>query len=174
MERLAWIRIPRAGDDPGPGVRILYRNGFQRQGNVIKLLGDLATEGRMARVLVAVEDPLDLQSSANGQPSLLLGEYVRVEIEGRMLENVYRIPRSALRDAANLWLVDAENRLEIRPVQTVWRDTETVLLKEGLEPGDRLIISDLSKPVAGMPVKTEAGGPEEQTAGEKKKMEPSE
>ena len=158
VERLTWVRIPRADDGPGSEVRVLYRNGFHRQGKVIKLLGDLETEGRMARILVAVKDPLDMESSVNGQPPLLLGEYVRVEIEGRMLENVYRIPRSALRDATNLWLVDDGNHLEIRPVQTVWRDTDTVLLREGLEPGDRLIISDLSKPVAGMPVRTEAAG----------------
>lgn len=166
VERLRWVRIPRADDGPGSEVRVLYRNGFHRQGKVIKLLGDLETEGRMARILVSVKDPLDIESSANGQPPLLIDEYVRVEIDGQMLENVYRIPRSALRDNTNLWLVDDENRLEIRPVQTVWRDTDIVLLREGLEPGDRFIISDLSKPVVGMPVKPETRRSGEQIAGE--------
>ena len=85
-------------------------------------------------------------------PPLLIGEYVRLEIEGRQLQNVYRIPRSALRDDANLWIVSNDGKLNIRKVKIVWRDTQTVLLQEGLEPGDRLIVSDLASPIQGMPV----------------------
>jgi hypothetical protein len=40
-------------------------------------------------------------------------------------------------------------------VETLWRDKDTVLLKEGLNPGELLIVSDLSTPVEGMPVNVE-------------------
>ena len=84
------------------------------------------------------------------QPPLLIGEYVHIEIEGMELENVYIIPRNALRDDSSIWLASNEDKLEIRVVKTLWRDTENVILREGLKPGDRLIVSDLAAPVTGM------------------------
>jgi RND family efflux transporter MFP subunit len=153
VNTLHWITIPKNAGHKGSKVRILYRNNYEREGRVIQLLGDLETEGRMARILVAVRDPLNSKSGEDNQPPLLIGEYVHTDIEGRALESVYRIPRHALRDNSNIWLVSDENKLEIREVKALWRDTETVLLREGLRPGDQLIVSDLAAPINGMDLK---------------------
>jgi hypothetical protein len=152
VDRLNWIMIPRKAGEPGSKVRIFYRNGTGLTGTVIKLMGELEAEGRMARVLVEVKDPLGLTQAEKTRPPLLIGEYVRMEIEGRQLQNVYRIPRTALRDNASIWLVSDGDKLEIRSVKTLWRDAQSVLLTEGLQPGERLIVSDLPKPVDGMPL----------------------
>jgi RND family efflux transporter MFP subunit len=152
VDRLNWIMIPRRPTEPGSKVRILHRNGYEIAGTVIKLLGDLGSEGRMARILVGVQDPLNLKKGKTGQPALLIGEYVRIEIEGRILQNVYRIPRTALRDNSRIWVVNRDSKLDIRPVETLWRDAKTVLLREGLAPDDQLIVSDLPAPINGMPV----------------------
>jgi RND family efflux transporter MFP subunit len=153
VSRLKWISIPRNGNETGSVVNIVYRNGFERVGTVTKLLGDLETEGRMARILVSVKNPLSLDKPNKNQPPLLLGEYVRVEIEGHNLEAVYRIPRTSLRDNTYIWLAGDDGRLKIRKVDTLWRDDDTVFLKEGLNPGDRIIVSDLRTPVDGMPIR---------------------
>jgi len=152
VDRLSWIKIPRNPSESGSKVRIFYRSADDRIGRVIKLLGALETEGRMARILVQVKDPLGLKTTGKSQLPLLIGEYVRLEIEGRQLQNVYRIPRAALRDDADLWIVSKDGKLEIRKVEIIWRDAQTVLLQEGLEPDDRLIVSDLPSPIPGMPV----------------------
>jgi len=152
VDRLNWIMIPRNSGDPGAKVRILYRNGIELNGIVIKLLGELEAEGRMARVLVEVKDPLGLKVAEKKHPPLLIGEYVRMEIEGRQLKNVYRIPRTALRDNTRIWLFSNDGKLEIRTVETLWRDAQAVLLIDGLQPGEQLIVSDLSNPVDGMPL----------------------
>jgi multidrug efflux pump subunit AcrA (membrane-fusion protein) len=154
MDRLKWIDIPRTADDPGASATIFYgtdpEDGQTRTGKVIRLLSDLEPQGRMARLLVEVPDPLGLKRGAPERPPLLLGAYVRVEIAGRTLENAVRIPRSALRENSRIWLLDDANQLEIREVQPAWREAETVLLQQGLIAGERLIVSDLSLPVAGM------------------------
>ena len=152
VDRLSWIKIPRKPAESGSKVGIFYRNADQRAGRVIKLLGALEAEGRMARILVEVQDPLGLKTAGNNQVPLLIGEYVRLEIEGRQLQNVYRIPRATLRDDAHLWIFSHDGKLDIRQVEIIWRDTQTVLLREGLEPGDRLIVSDLASPIPGMPL----------------------
>lgn len=166
IDRLAWLRIPRNGGGEGSPVRVRYAGGqSERKGEVIKLLSDLETEGRMARLLVAVADPLDLskEMSEKGRPPLLIGEYVSVAIEGRLLEDVFRIPRTALRDNGAIWLVDDAGKLAIREVVPLWRDGRTVMVRDGFRDGDRLIISDLAAPVAGMPLRIE-GEPEPQSA----------
>lgn len=157
LDRLKWLRIPRKTGEPGAKVRILYGNGsvYEREGTVIKLLSDLESEGRMARLLVSVKDPLDItEPPENHRPPLLISEYVRVEIYGTELENVFRIPRPALRDGGNVWIADPENRLRIRQAHTIWRDMETVFVRNGLHDSDRLILSDLSAPVDGMALQT--------------------
>ena len=163
VERLAWIRIPRTRTDPGARVTVRYR-GNRRSGTVIRLLSDLEREGRMARILVSVKDPLDLDGADDtGAPPMLIGEYVNVDIQGRQLTDVYRIPRTALRDNSTIWLLTEDKRLAIVPVETVWRDADYVLMKDGITPGQRLIVSDLATPVAGMELQESDG--ETSTAG---------
>ncbi len=152
VDRLSWITVPRKPGDASSRVRIRYGEDFERLGRVIKLLGNLEEKGRMARVLVLVKDPLDLKTNEAERPPLLLGEYVKVEIEGRRLENVFSIPRIALRDNENVWIADNDGKLSIRNVDVLWRDMHTVLLRDGIKQGERVIVSDLATPVNGMTV----------------------
>ena len=155
VDYLRWISLPKRKGRKGSQVRVEHRSGYEWAGEVIELLGDLETEGRMARILAAVKDPLGLKDSERAVRPLLLGEYVRVEIEGSPLSQVFRIPRIALRDNDTIWVVGDDSTLQIRPVTTIWRDTQTVFLDQGLNRGDRVIVSDLAAPVEGMKIEME-------------------
>ena len=152
VDRLNWISIPRQPNETGSKVRIFHRNAYELDGTVIKLLGDLEQEGRMARVLIEVRDPLGLSEKGKPRLPLLIGEYVSLEIKGRQLDDVYRIPRTALRENRHIWVASSKDTLKIRDVDVLWRDAQTVLFRDGLQPGDRLIVSELATPVDGMPV----------------------
>jgi len=155
VDRLEWIDVPVKVGDPGSKARIIYGQGHECSGKVIRLMGDLATDGRMARILVEVADPLGMNSTNKDRTPLLIGEYVRVKILGRKLDGVFQIPRTALKDDSNIWIAKENQILEIRKVRPVWRDAEVVLLQDGLKPGEQLIISDLPAPVEGMTVRVE-------------------
>ena len=155
VEDLKWLKIPRGFSEEGARAAIYYRDDNVRQGRVIRLLADLSKEGRMARLLVETKDPLDLQVKEGRRPPLLIGEYVRVVIEGNSLPDVYRIPRFALRNDREVWLLDKEEKLVIRPVETLWRDEEYVFVRDGLQPEDLLITSALAAPVEGMQLRLE-------------------
>ena len=155
VDRLSWIQIPRSQGDPATRARIIYANSYERIGTVIRLMGDLSPEGRMARVLIEIEDPLGLKKLKNDQPPLLIDDYVRVEIEGKKLENVYKIPRTAFRDNSFIWIARENSTLEIKEVHPVWRDAGVVLIDNGIKPGERLIISDLPAPIDGMSIQVE-------------------
>ena len=155
VEHLKWLKIPRDFNEEGAQASIYYRDGNVRQGRVIRLLADLSKEGRMARLLVETKDPLDLFVKEGRRPPLLIGEYVRVVIEGASLPDVFRIPRFALRNDNQVWILDKEEKLLISPVETLWRDEEYVFVRDGLEPDNLLITSALAAPVDGMQLRIE-------------------
>jgi RND family efflux transporter MFP subunit len=155
VHQLKWIQVPMSHGETGARASIFYRSGARRTGSVIKLLGDLEPEGRMARLIIHVEDPLGLKTAENQAPPLFVGEYVRVEIEGRPISNAYLIPRTALRDNTFIWIADKGDHLDIRKVRTTWRDRDSVILTQGLKPGEKLIVSRLATPIKGMPLRLE-------------------
>ena len=157
VDKLKWVVVPRAGGEPGSAVRIHSATGPVREGRVLSLLGDLEREGRMARLLVEVEDPLGLETDGAPAP-LLLGEYVRAEILGPTVDNVVHVPREALRDGDQLWLAASDDTLEITQADIVWTNTHHALLR-GLEEGARVILSDVATPVNGMAVQVRGDGP---------------
>lgn len=168
VSRLKWLTIPRAGNGKGSAARIFddtgWGPGVHRVGHVTRLLGDIEPEGRMARVLVTVPDPLALKPGKTDRPAMLLGALLRVEIDAAELDGVFEIPRRALRNGSQVWILDKKDKLEIREVDVAWRDRERVLVRSGLAAGERLITSDLATPIEGMDLT--AGRAKSRPAGE--------
>jgi len=148
--------------DAGAGV-IIERSGF-----VERLLGQVDAKGRMARVLIAVDDPLGLAAaralaaapetaSPRATLPLLLGSYVRVQIGGVPLLDTTELPRVALVDERSVWLV-VDGKLARREVEVVWRNADTVLAR-GLRAGDAVVTTPLASPTEGMAVRIEGEAP---------------
>lgn len=113
---------------------------------------DLDPDGRMARVLVEVEDPLGLIPANANRPRLLLGAYVTVDLVGYRMPDSFIIRRESLRHSNCVWLRRPDSTLEIRPVTVLWKNRDTVVIGEGLEAGEQLITSSLSFASDGMKV----------------------
>ena len=158
LDRLKWIQVPNDEQGKGSEANIFYRTDNVKTGRIIRLLPNLSKEGRMARLLIEIKDPLDLKKKGEKQPMLLLGEFVRVSIKDEELQNVFRIPRTALHNDSEVWIVNEEGKLSIRPVKTIWRDQESVVLRNGLKSGDNLIVSDIAAPIDGMDLKIQQPG----------------
>lgn len=154
--QLRWITFP-SGDEPGAEVRIFLDektgDGVFRTGRVIRLAADIEEQGRMAAVYVTVRDPLNRLPENRSKPQLLLGSFVRAEIAGTKLAGVVPIKRDHLREGDSIWLLSDDQTLEIRQVDIVAKTSEQVFIGSGLADGEKLIVSDLTAPVAGIPVK---------------------
>ena len=157
IHQLEWITFPGSGSQ-GARVRVIREIGndepVERRGTVVELLGDVTENGRMAQVLVAVRDPLELDKPDNGRRPLLLGEYVRVEIEGPTLRDVIVLPRPTIREGSRVWVKNAENQLEVRQVDVVLSRKETVLISRGLRDGEQVITSQLTAAIPGLVLRT--------------------
>ncbi|NQT19795.1 MAG: efflux RND transporter periplasmic adaptor subunit [Planctomycetes bacterium] len=154
VDRLGSIRIPTTNGRPGARSKVIHSlsNGTcnECEGRVVRLLGDISPAGRMARLLVEIEDPLGA-----GKAPLLLGAYVRVEIEGGRLDGVYELPRRTIREGGRVWVVNADDQLEVRQVKIAHGRTDTVIVSEGIAEGDNIITSPIATPMPGMRLRVE-------------------
>lgn len=152
--QLQWIDTELTNGASGSAVRIYDTasrgSASYRQGKVVGLTATIEKQGRMARILISVPDPLALRPDHAGARRLLLDTYVRVEIEGQPLERATVIERDLIRDGDRVWVMTAEDTLDIRTIEIAFRNQENVLVTAGLEDGERLIISSLPSPVPGM------------------------
>lgn len=160
LDRLRWIEFSGTeGTDASVVTVVQEVSGdvqIERPARLVRLLGDLEPVGRMARVLVEIEDPLDLKSDGNPHRiPLMLGAYVRVEIEGKNVEEVFSVPRTSIREGEQVWIMDDEDRLVFRPVEVLHRSKDKVLIRNGLEGGERIITNPIPSPLPGMKLRTE-------------------
>ncbi len=149
VRELRWVQFPD-GDRPGSPVELssgaATSDKLTWQGAVLARRPDLERSGRLAQVIVAVPRPL----AQNAQLPLLVGSFVRVAIGGPQIADVFAIPRRAVREGGQVWLLNDASRLEIRALEWVWSDDRHVFVASGLADGDRLVVSDLATPVPGM------------------------
>lgn len=156
LEEFAFVDLPlNTTRDVSLPVVLRAKVGGELQswsGRLIRTEGAVDRRTRMLTAVVRVEDPYGLRERA-GQAPLPVGLFVEAEIEGSELADIHRVPRSAIRGHDTLLAVDGEEKLRFRQVEIVRRLPESVLVKRGLNPGDRVCVSVLEAPVDGMSVR---------------------
>lgn len=164
--QLKWISISQEDNDSGSPIRIYDSAAWgpnrSRSGQLVGLTAMVEENGRMAKLLAEIPDPLSLLTTSPEQPKLLLGSYVRVEIEGKLLSKAAAIERDLVHNGEQLWIMDEEGRLDIRTVEIAFRGQDQVLVTDGVSHGEKLITTNLPSPVQGMTLRlqeTDTPGP---------------
>ncbi len=157
MDKLKWLSIPGISDQPASSVKVSYDRawgkGVYREAVVKRLKAEVEPSGRMAKLIIEVDDPLSQKAVNKNAPPLILGTFVRVAIKGQVLHDVIALPSSVLHDGRYIWLVDENKVLIVKEVQAVWAEQEVIYLpKQQLPENVQIISSNLSTPVAGMKV----------------------
>lgn len=160
--KLPFITFPD-GEEPGAQVE-LYKRGVsgsvgQRTGRLYRLIGELESNTRLARVVIEVEDPLCLEHDSADLPPLLVGEFLEVHIQGRTLEDVVRLPIDYLRKNNTAWIMSEEDKLEVRELGIVFKDSQYAYVDSGLAAGERIVTSSLSRVTEGAELRTEDENP---------------
>lgn len=147
LDMLRWLRFSTAASSQGSEAVVRHRSawpaGASRRGYLDQLIGELEGATRMARALVVVEDPLGLQDGTNSQVGLIIGAFVEVRLQGRELDGVLRLPRDAVRQDQNLWLL-RDGVLAIQAVDIVFQDASYAYVSRGLEPDDQVVTTNLA------------------------------
>jgi multidrug efflux pump subunit AcrA (membrane-fusion protein) len=99
-----------------------------------------------------VDDPYGRQAEGPVAP-LVSGLFVEADITGRAIDDVILLPRGALQRDDRLLIVDDDGRLRFREVEILRRSRERIVVGAGLEPGERVCMSQLDAVTDGMRVR---------------------
>jgi RND family efflux transporter MFP subunit len=84
-----------------------------------------------------------------------VGLFVKADVSGKTLENVCEVPRRAILEDKKVIVVGEGEKIEFRELE-ILRLTKQSAVVRGLEAGERIVLTRLSTPIAGMSVKTQA------------------
>ena len=117
------------------------------QGRLIRTEGDISQRSRFVNVIAEVTDTTSTEGTR-----LPLGLFVTATIEGRTLDELISLPRTALRDDETVMVIDDDNKLHFRTIEVFRLGDEEVIVSAGLQAGERVCVSPLQFVVEGMAV----------------------
>ena len=159
-DELAFIDLPLeyrgdAESDTGPAVILrakLTGRQYEWQGQIARTEGEIDPRSRMIHAVAQVENPYGRGQDPD-RPPLAVGLFVEGEILGRHVNDVFVLPRTAMRGADRVWVVDDTSRLRFRRVDVLRATRDTVVVRSGIASGDRVCVSPLEAVVDGMHVR---------------------
>ncbi len=112
---------------------------FSLKGKLVRMEATVDTRSRVRYGIIEVDDKLATESPI----PLVVGQFVKAEIAGRLFQNVIAVPLNAMFERNSVLTSDGENRLRITPVKVLqvdgdqaWisglaRDTKVLLKRPG-------------------------------------------
>ncbi len=151
-EELKWLKIPGFSGSGGPGSKAMVHAsiGGKRvkwRGRVVRAGAHIDERTRLVPVIVEVAEPYAKT------PPLAAGLFVEVEIMGPKLGQVVRIPRSALRPTDRVWVVGPDRTVFDRKVKVATTYGDVLVVEEGIQEGDLVVVSPLKVMTRGMKVR---------------------
>jgi len=134
------------------------------KGKVVRTTGQVDRTSRMVSVIVEVENPFEV---TQGHAPFLPGIFAEVLIHGKTLKNAFAIPREAIHEGNQVWIVN-DNALHIRTLDIVRKDRQSVYITSETESQLDVITSSLDAVTEGMKVRIETDLTEEQTTANEK------
>ena len=145
-----WVSIPgfnTAGEGSVAVVEAAISGKPGRwKGRVVRALGEIDRRTRMIGVVVRVP------GAFSSLPPLVPGAYAKVSIIGREVANATELPARAVHEGPVVWVAQG-GQLRIKKVSVAWREPGKVVIAPGLEPGTRVVVSNLSVVTDGMAIK---------------------
>lgn len=103
---------------------------------------------RTLGVVVAVDQPY-AKAIPGERPPLVKNTFCEVEFFGDPIPDLLVLPRSAV-DGGEVFVLDKDNRLARQAVEVYFTQGAFVTLRDGLQPGQRVVVSDPHPAIDGM------------------------
>ncbi len=131
-------------DDDAPAVTIRgYIGGeaYEWQGRIARTSASIDTRSRMYYAVAEVQDPYLTQSHNTNTVPLVMGLFVEAEIEGKQLDNILVLPRSAVFHRNKVYAVNDDNTVEEFRVELLHADDNQVWVRNTL-PNDMRVLTE--------------------------------
>jgi len=155
--QLAELNLPMgfmADAFNAPVVKFNARVGSREHswtGRIVRTHASVDQQTRLIYATAEIEDPYGLGSDA-GAP-MAVGMFVQAEIAGVNSQTAMVLPRLALRNADKVYVINDNNRLEIRTVDVLSTSIDNVLVTAGVNVGDKVVTSTIPAAIDGMEVR---------------------
>jgi membrane fusion protein, multidrug efflux system len=126
---------------PPPGVKLILEDGSEYPQAAQVTFVDNAVDRNSGTVRVRAVLP-------NKDAQLIPGQFLRARVEGIQLSNAVSVPRKAIMSGPQgsfVWLVGADSKAQMRPVQVGRTMGNNVIVTDGLKAGDRYIVEGVMK-----------------------------
>ncbi|MCC7184334.1 MAG: hypothetical protein IT509_12300 [Rhodocyclaceae bacterium] len=131
-------------------VSLAGNSAMRWQARVTRIASGLDPATRTVQVVLTVDEPYRNANSPEQVP-LVRNMYVRGTLSALTPDPVLVVPAAAVHQGM-VYLANADNRLERRPVQVAWSQRDLAVIGNGLNPGDRVILDQLVPAIDGMPI----------------------
>lgn len=118
------------------------------QGQIVRTSAEVSTGSRQFTVVANI----DLDSASRADTALFIGDYVTANISGRVLKDVFVVPRKAVYDDEYVWLVQDE-AIYKQEVHVAWIDEDNAIIDRGLASGQTLVTTPMGRVITGTPVR---------------------
>ena len=119
---------------------------------LVRSEGTIEQSSRVQYLVAQVADPYNIHGVAN-RPRLLIGSFVEALVTGKVIDNVYSLPRHALRSNRQVATVDSDQRLQLLKVDYTFEDQANYYIHTGLEGQVEVVTSGMGIMVNGMKLK---------------------
>ena len=142
--QLAYLSVPLAqrgelneADAPMVTLSASFAGAEQQWlGRIVRTEAEIDATSRMVHAVARI------RASEDGDKiPPPVGLFVQADIEGRLVDNVIVLPRSALRNDSQVLVVDKDNRLQYRAVEILRVYRDEVYIIEGLNEAEVVCIS---------------------------------
>jgi len=123
------------------------------KGKVVRTEGVIDTKTRIMYVVAQLSG--DQLLSIETKKPISIGQFVSAEVNGRVYDAVFQLPRAVLRQGNQVLVVDKNNKLRTRMVTVVDSNKDYVVISKGLKAGDIVCTSQLGVGVDGLLVKVQ-------------------
>ena len=152
QNKLTYLDLPSINYTPKQPVKVdLYANVGGKQQHWPAVLHrteeTIDEKSRVLRVVARVNDPYGFQAGTD--TPLRIGTFVSANITGKTLEDIIVLPHKLLRAGNYLWVVDENDILRNRQVETLQSDGKNVYISSGLEEGEQVSLSLVNRSIVG-------------------------
>jgi len=154
---VSFLDLPSATDPKDkPFPRVILRSDTagisgEWQAEIIRTEGVVDEKSRVTYAVARVIDPYGVLG-LSVQSELRVGTFVRAEIEGVQLDDVFVMPRAVLSTNNTVLVANENNELEVRPVSVVRAEPRRVYINDGLKSGEWVITTLMDAPIPGTQV----------------------
>jgi RND family efflux transporter MFP subunit len=124
---------------------------YQWIGVIDRTEGTIDPRTRLTYAVAQIINPYGKDPSGTNPP-LKMGMFVQARIKGKIISSAIEVPRKALRPDNQILIVDSKGKIDIREVQVLKENIETVILTNGIKNGENICVTPLEYVIDGMKV----------------------